>query len=211
MIAGRKIRLRPVEEHHLEFCQALFNDPKIRQVVVGWDFPASLAAQNKWFSSLAGDRNNIRLIIETNDEEVIGLTGLWDIDWHNRHALTAIKLKSEGTRGKGYGRDAIMAMCAYAFFEVGLRRLWGAIIDFNVPSYKAYVGKCGWKVEGILREHIFRNGVFHDLYYVACLKRDYLKVADAKEYILPAIPPGMGKIEVMPDCEKRSGVGEDSV
>ena len=193
MIKGKKVRFRPVEESDLDFCQSLFNDPYLRDLVVGWDFPVSMDAQKKWFQSLSTIKNNIRLIIETYDGKAIGLTGLWDIDWHNRNALTAIKLKTDAIEGKGYGRDAIMAMNSFSFFDVGLHRLWGTIIDYNIPSFKVYVEKSGWKTEGILREHIFRNGIFHNLYYVGCLKEDFLNVPDAKDYIPNAIPNGLKK------------------
>ncbi len=196
MIKGKKVNLRPVEESDLTFCQNLFNDSYLRSVVVGWDFPVSMESQEKWFKSLSTNKNNIRLIVETNEGKLIGLTGLWDIDWHNRNALTAIKLKLDGIEGKGYGRDTIMAMNAFSFFEVGLHRLWGSIIDYNIPSFKVYVEKSGWKAEGILRKHVFRNGDFHDLYYVACLKEDFLNVLDAADYIPKEVPDGMKKFSV---------------
>lgn len=191
MIRGKRVILRAIEEEDLGFCQRLYNDPDVRAVVVGWDFPVSLQNQRRWLDSLGKDKNNVRFIVETLEKQAIGLTGLWDIDWHNQHALTATKLMiSDEFRGKGYGRDAIMAMNAYAFFEVGIHRLWGAILDFNVPSFKSYVERSGWKVEGKLRQHIFRNGSYHDLYYVACLKEDFLSVPDAGDYIPPKIPDG---------------------
>ena len=184
MIKGRRVLLRAIEVGDLALCQSIFNDPDVRKMVVGWDFPVSMEAQRRWFDSLIGKKNEVRFVIETLEGKPIGLTGLWDIDWHNRHALTATKLiLSEETKGKGYGRDAIMTMSAYAFYEVGLTRLWSSIIDYNEASFKAYVGKSGWKVEGKLRNHIFRNGTFHDLYYVACLKNDFESVPDAKNYL----------------------------
>jgi len=190
MIKGKRVLLRAIETRDLELCQTLFNEPDIRRMVVGWDFPVSTEAQRRWFDSLIGNKNEVRFVIETIDGKSIGLTGLWDIDWHNRHALTATKLiLAEDTKGKGYGRDAIMTMSAYAFYEVGLNRLWGAIIDYNEASFKAYVGRSGWKVEGKLRNHIFRNGTFHDLYYVACLKEDFESVPDAKDYLISYVSP----------------------
>ena len=196
MIIGKKVIFRTVEERDLDFCQLLFNDPQLRDVVVGWAFPVSLDAQKKWFQSLATGTNNVRFIIETHDGKAIGLTGLWDIDWHNRNALTAIKLKGDLIKGKGYGRDAIMTMNAFAFYDVGLHRLWSSILDYNIPSFKAYVEKSGWKVEGVLREHVHRNGAFHNLYHVGCLKEDFLSVPDAKDYIPDSVPAGMKKFSV---------------
>ncbi|MDM8542152.1 GNAT family protein [Desulfococcaceae bacterium HSG9] len=192
MIKGKKTFFRPVENEDMNFCQILYNDPNIRQMVVGWDFPVSKENQRRWFESLVNDKNNIRFIVETKEKKRIGLTGLWDINWHNRHALTAIKLLiSKDIKGKGLGRDAIMTMNSFAFYDVGLHRLWSTILDYNIPSFKSYVKKSGWKVEGKLREHIFRNGAFHDLYYVACLKEDFLAVPDVKDYIPSDIPKEM--------------------
>lgn len=195
MIKGKKVVLRPLEESDLDFCQVLYNDPHIRDMVVGWDFPSSKKNQKIWFESLIKDKRNIRFIIETKKKERLGLTGLWNIDWHNRSALNAIKLLvTRKTKGKGYGKDAIMAMAAFAFFNVGLHKLWCEIIDYNIPSLKAYTQRCGWKIEGKLRKHIFKNGEYHNLYSIGCLKDDFLSVPDAQEYIPSNIPEGMRRV-----------------
>ena len=195
MIKGKKVILRPLEESDLDFCQVLYNDEHIRNMVVGWDFPTSKLKQKIWFESLIKDRKNIRFIIETKKGERVGLTGLWNIDWHNRSAETAIKLLvTKKTRGKGYGRDAIMAINAFAFFSVGLHKLCCVIIDYNIPSLKAYTERSGWKIEGKLRQHIFKNGVYHNLYSVGCLKKDFLAVPDSQEYIPCSMPRGMKRV-----------------
>ncbi len=195
MIRGKKIVLRPLEEDDLDFCQSLYNDPHIRNMVVGWDFPVSKKKQKIWFDSLLNDKFNVRFIVESKDAGLIGLTGFWDIDWHNRNALMAVKLlTARKTKGKGYGRDVIMTMSAFAFFNMGLHKLWCEILDYNVPSLKCYVEKSGWKIEGKLRKHIFRNGLFHDLYYLGCLKEDFLAIADSSEYVPPGVPAGMKRV-----------------
>jgi len=195
MIKGKLVLIRAMESSDLELCQSLFNDPDIRRMVVGWDFPVSMEAQRQWFNSLIEKKNEVRFVIESKEGKPIGLTGLWDIDWHNRHAAGATKLiLSDETKGKGYGRDAIMALSAYAFYEVGLNRLWGMIIDYNASSLKSYVERSGWKLEGTLRNHIFRDGTFHDVYYVACLKEDFDSVPDAKTYSMTYVSPAKFRI-----------------
>ena len=103
-----------------------------------------------------------------------------------RHALTALKIGEENFRGRGYGSDAIMTIMSYAFYEVGLNKVWSLILPYNKASYNAYVKKCSWKVEGKLRKHIFRKGKFYDLLYVSALKEDFEKWGPAKEY-LPSV------------------------
>jgi hypothetical protein len=52
-----------------------------------------------------------------------------------------------------------------------------------VGSYRAYVEKCGWKVEGVNRKHIFRDGAFMDQLRVAALKSDFDQVPEASAYV----------------------------
>jgi RimJ/RimL family protein N-acetyltransferase len=172
-----------VEESDLGLMVQWFNDPEIAHLVGGWDFPISLAQQKEWYRGSLQDRRNQRWIIENFDGQPLGITGLWDIDWHNRQALSAVKLGSADARGKGYGTDAIMTVMAYAFFQVGLNRLWTDIVEYNVPSYKAYVEHCGWKVEGVLRQTIFRDGKYYDQLRISILKDEFLLLPEASTYM----------------------------
>jgi RimJ/RimL family protein N-acetyltransferase len=185
MILGKRVRLRAIEESDLPSLAEWMNDPEISHAVVGWSFPVSLAGQREWFERALHDRNNQRWIVETMEGAVIGLTGLWEIDWRNRHALSALKLGSKDYRGKGYGSDAILTLMTYAFMEVGLNRLWTEILHYNAPSYRAYVERGGWKVEGILRQHAFRAGVLHDVLRVGILRDEFLSLQDANAYLPP--------------------------
>lgn len=197
MIEGKSIRLRAVEEKDLELLAQWLNDPYISHYVGGFSFPVSMAQQQRWFEHAVADKSSIRFIVETKDTcRAIGLTGLWQIDWVNRHALTALKLGADNIRGKGYGTDAIMTLMSYAFYQVGLNRLWGEILPFNVGSYKAYVEKCGWRVEGVYRQHVFRDGRFYDQLRVAILKSDFDALPSVQEYV-PS--PDSGQVVVQPD------------
>ncbi len=183
LIYGKKVRLRPIEESDLALMVQWFNDPEIAQLVGGWDFPISLAQQKEWYRSSLSDRRTQRWIIEDFEGNPLGLTGLWDIDWHNRQAQSAIKLGSNDIRRKGYGTDVIMTITAYAFFQVGLHRLWAEIVDFNIGSYMMYIKNCGWKVEGKLRKSVFRDGVYHDQYRVAILKDEFMALNGSNDYM----------------------------
>lgn len=183
MIKGKKIFLRAVEKRDLPLLLDWINDPDISRMVEGWSFPLSIEHQERWFESALKDERNKRFIVESYEDGVIGLTGLWEIDWHNRHALTALKLGASNIRGKGYGTDAILTLMAYAFTNVNLNRLWGEIIDFNTASYRVYVQKCGWRVEGVFRQHLYREGKYHDQLRVAILRDEFLSLPEATDYI----------------------------
>ena len=125
----------------------------------------------------------MRLTIhDKRSQAPIGLTGLWEVDWHNGSAMTAIKLMP-GISPKGAGSDAIMLVNAWAFYEVGLRRLHSTILDFTGPSIGAYVRRCGWRIEGCEKQSVFRRGEWSDLYHVALLRSDFVDLEAAAEYV----------------------------
>jgi len=183
MLNGRLVGLRPMRADDLDFFADLANVEQVRSYVVGWDWPLARDAQREWFQAAVRDQRNRRLtVIDLASGEPVGLTGLWEIDWHNRSALTAVKLMP-GLTLKGAGSDSIMLIMAWSFYDVGLRRLYSSILDFNAASIGAYVRRCGWRIEGREREAVFRRGGWHDLLRVAALRSDFDTLANAPEYI----------------------------
>ncbi len=183
MIKGKHLYLRAIEESDLGFLLELANNPRISGSVVGWDFPVSSNEQRHWFDNMSKNPRTKRLtIVDLQTNEPIGLTGLWDIDWHNQSALAGTKLHPDCLQ-KGMGTDAILVTMAWAFYVVGLRRMYGPILDFNGPSLGAYVKRCGWRIEGHESESVFRKGRWCDVYQVAALKKDFDSLDVATEYI----------------------------
>lgn len=183
MIFGKRVYFRPLEHSDQADVIALNNDPVVRGNVVGWSWPSSVFAQTKWFEGSNSTATH-RWAVCNGADQMIGLTGLWDVDWHSRHALTALKLGGPHlARGQGLGVDAIMTAMAFAFYDVGLNRLHGSIIVGNEASKRAYCGRCGWSVEGLLRQHVWRHGKFVDVETVAVLKEDFDRLPDAGDYV----------------------------
>lgn len=183
MLVGQNLSLRPVELSDDLLLQSLMNEPLITEYVVGWSFPVSLHSQDNWIKNSTNNNSTYRfVIVDQQTQEAIGITGLWNIDWHNLSAESAIKILPKKTK-KGIGTEALMLVQAWAFYTVGLRRLYAEILAFNSSSLALYVKKCGWRVEGCQKEAIFRKGEWHDLYNVAILKKDFDKLPDAQIFI----------------------------
>ncbi|MGC4808153.1 GNAT family N-acetyltransferase [Micromonospora sp. DT233] len=183
MLNGRLVAIRPTRVTDLDFLADLAVADGVRHHVVGWNWPIGRDGQEEWLRQSQRDPAVRRLTVAAVDtDEPLGLTGLWEIDWHNRSALTAVKLMP-GLAPRGAGTDSIMLIMAWAFYEVGLRRLHSTILPFNAPSLGAYVRKCGWRIEGRDREAVFRRGEWHDLLRVAMLRPEFDALADAEEYV----------------------------
>lgn len=178
-IYGQKVILRAMEPEDMEMLREMTNDPEIERMVGGWSFPISKVEQTKWYENAVTDKRNLRFIIEVREtQEPIGMLNLVDIDWKNRSAFHGIKMKNDAPKGKGYATDAVMALEWYAFEELQLNRLDGSCIVYNIASQKLY-DKCGFKVEGIRRKAIYREGQYFDQQYTGILREDYLKAKES--------------------------------
>lgn len=182
MLKGKHVTIRTMEVGDLPYVKAINDDPVVRANVVGWGWPNSEAEMLRWHASSQGG-NTHRWVVEDEDSRVIGVTGLWDVDLQSRHALTALKLGGRNeVRGRGLGTDAIKLVMAFAFYDVGLNRLYSSILASNAASLRAYVDKCGWSHEGVSRQHVWRHGKFCDLVEVGILKEEFDKLPDAPAY-----------------------------
>ena len=182
-IPGKLVRLRAVEVADLTLLHQWSNDETLWAGLGGWRFPSNLESTGAWFAGLGADAAHHRWAIEALDgAQVIGTANLVGLDWKNRHATHGMLLGPADLRGKGYGRDTVMAVMRYAFDELGLERLDGDIIEFNEASHRLYVGKCGWKEEGRQRRWHFRQGRFWDRILVGVTRQDYADLLAASDY-----------------------------
>lgn len=180
-ICGKKVIIRAIEDADAEIFQRAINDSFLEYFETGCNFPISLNEQKNWIANNRGSNTDAKFAIEY-EGVVVGYTNILNIDWKNRSAWNGIKLFGDENRGKGLGMDAVMAIMRFCFEELGLNRLEGQILDYNKASYKLYVEKCGWSVEGTKRQCAFKGGKYHDGYMVSILKKDYQSLNDKIGY-----------------------------
>jgi len=170
-IPGKHVLLRAIELQDLPRLQQWANDPALQRLLGGWHFPTSMQDQHAWFATLSCQSANQRFAIE-HQGELLGTVNLVSIDWKNRHAFEGLMLGDPASRGKGYGRDALMALMRYAFDELGLARLDTDIIEYNDSSLKLHE-KCGWLLEGKKSNGYFRDGRHWDKLILGITRERY--------------------------------------
>ena len=153
-LEGKQVVLRPLDKAtDLEFCQRWINDPGVRHFLMN-AWPLSLEQEAKWFDGMINDKSNILLgIVIKESKELIGVMSLNQIDWINRTAITGSWIGDKKHRGQGYGTDAKMALLAYAFLTLNLRKICSSAIAFNDASLR-FNAKCGYKEEGVLKQQV---------------------------------------------------------
>ena len=173
-LIGKKVILREIEKEDCEFLKTMINDSETENNVVGWSFPISTKNQEEWYENQKYNKENQRFIIEF-EGKAIGLATLTDIDWKNRKATHGIKLYGENIKRRGLGTDTVQTIMKYAFEELQLNKLCGSILKTNIPSQKMFE-KCGWKLEGTVRESVFKNNKYIDEIIIGILKEEYEKL-----------------------------------
>ena len=63
------------------------------------------------------------------------------------------------------------ALVAYAFDDLDLNKVYLQVFTTNEKGLKLWT-KVGFKVEGVLRQHYFVNGAFHDMYSMSMLRAE---------------------------------------
>lgn len=170
-ISGEKIYLRAFQDSDLDKICRLENHPDPRNTLF-YSKPITLEEQNTKVQSFINDPNTIILIIcDKKSSEAIGETAFFRIDWVSRAAIFYIGIADKKNWSKGYGSETTRLMIKYAFDTLNLNRIQLHVAIENLPAVKVYE-KCGYQIEGRLREAMFHNGKYSDFYVMGILKRD---------------------------------------
>ena len=57
------------------------NDPWFESMVTEWNLPRSKKEQEQWYSQYNISSDAIRVVIDTDEQKSVGLTGLLNVDW----------------------------------------------------------------------------------------------------------------------------------
>ncbi len=158
------VYLRALEPADLDRTQKWHNDPRLYDTLVSPFRYVSQAAEQEWLRTKAAySRTEIQLAIcLRKDDRHIGNIHLTDIDWVSRHGHLGVFIGQTQDQSKGYGQQAVCLMLGHAFADLGLHRVYLTVLDDNPRAIRVYE-KCGFVIEGRLRQHAYKRGQFRDL------------------------------------------------
>lgn len=166
MIKGKKIILLPLSERHLENTVRIVNLPEVRKFT-GTILPVSDFEHRNWYKKVSVSKTTRVFAIETQDGRHVGNIGLRNINFRDRNAELFIYI-DPAEWGKGYGTDAVTALLRFCFDELNLHRVFLKVIEDNKRAIRVYE-KVGFKTEGVLREHTWRDGRYKNLLVMGIL------------------------------------------
>jgi len=181
-IEGKIVTLRAIEKTDLELLHKWTNNSEIQYWLGGWHIPSSMQVMENWFNKITNDNNNLRFAIEHKELGLVGTANLVEINWKDKNAFHGMLLGDKDIRGRGIGVDVVMTIMKYAFEELGLERIDGSMIEYNIASLKLYIEKCGWIKEGVKKNWYFRKNQYWDKIIVGITKSDYINLIKIRKY-----------------------------
>lgn len=168
------VTLRPFTREHARSDEYLgwMNDPLVTRTIGRFDYlmPVSRAKLEDYFSSIDPE-STLFLAIEhrktpRSKPVFIGTLKLYDIDPLVRRASIGIMVGDRSAWGSGIATSAIDAICGYVFDTLGFSKITAGYVASNTGMHRVFE-KCGFAIEGILREHLFLEGQLEDHVLVA--------------------------------------------
>jgi RimJ/RimL family protein N-acetyltransferase len=173
-LRGELVYLRPAERDDLPTFVRWFGDAETTRGLM-LRAPFSLAAEEQWFTDMAGRQGTTDyhfVICRLTDDEPIGTAGLHGLDLVNGVAEFGISIGEKGEWNKGYGTDALNAICDFGFGELRLHRIELEVYAGNARARRSYE-KAGFTLEGTLRERHFAEGRHEDVLIMSLLRAEW--------------------------------------
>lgn len=172
MLEGKYVGLRAVEKSDLQMLLEWRNKPEYRQFFREYK-ELNKENQSQWFESkVMEDRSTVMFtIVDLQNNDILGASGLCYIDWVNRNADFSIYIGKDNLYiDEKYARDAARVMIKYGFDELNLHRLWTELYDFDKKKIKLFT-ELGFEQEGCHRETHWTNGKWCNSLFYSKLKR----------------------------------------
>ena len=171
---GKAVLLRPLGPEDAEAMFASLADVETMRLT-GTQASYTLEQVQAHCASLETQEDRVDLaIVEPTSGAYLGEVVLNEIDLHNRSAHFRIALARSDLMGKGYGRDAARTMLAWAFDFLKLHRVQLEVFAFNERAIHVYE-TLGFQREGMLRETLLQDGVWHDAIVMSLLGGELLR------------------------------------
>lgn len=151
------------------------NDPEINKTLT-FSTPVSLAATEKWFETTLFDNSklNLSFFVKKNDDFIpLGFAGFIGIDSYNQRAELFITIGNSDYHGKGFGVQIVKFLISFGFIKLNLSKIYLTTLKHNFKAKKLYE-KCGFKIDGELRDHFYHHGEFVDCYHMSILRKEIL-------------------------------------
>ncbi len=174
MIRGERVYLRASERSDIPDFLRWMNDRDTASFLSARS-PLSHVLEERWFDRMIEGHGKVGyhfVICMLDDDRPIGTIGLFDLDHVDGNAGMGIAIGEKSLWGLGLGTDALFALLDFGFGELRLERIWLEVFDYNPRARRSYE-KCGFVLEGTMRNAVHRRGEFRDVHLMSILRDEW--------------------------------------
>jgi UDP-4-amino-4,6-dideoxy-N-acetyl-beta-L-altrosamine N-acetyltransferase len=164
------IRLRPIRDSDCDTIHGWRTLPEVADFMYT-DHEITLDEHRRWFCRIRTDSSCIYQIIEL-DGEGVGVVYITGIDRKNRRCSWGFYLASPAVRGRGVGSFVEYSVLEHVFSTLGLNKLCCEVFTSNKAVIRMHES-FGFRREGVYRQHIFKQGEFHEVVALAILAEEW--------------------------------------
>ena len=126
-----------------------------------------------WYDRYLANRGrDVRCAVCLPGGDAIGVVSLTNIDPVHRNGEMHLLIGDGKARNQGAGTAATIEMLKHAFDDLNLHRVWLTVLDTNAAARRVY-DKVGFRVEGTIREGVFKDGRYHDQILMGLLAGEF--------------------------------------
>lgn len=170
--------LREKQETDIPDFFRYYCDPEVCKFIL-CEIPQSLEESGRelryWRSVFYQNDGIYFAIADKKTNQMIGSIGLTSHNTYQSRIELSYDLAKEYWR-RGIATRAIEVVVKYAFETLGVNRIEASVSCANEPS-KNLLLKCGFTLEGTLRQHRYHHGQYVDVYFFSMLRSDWAKIS----------------------------------
>lgn len=171
VLRGTSVRLEPLTSAVVESYLRAMDDPEVTRWT-GTHATFEVSDIEDWLRTRQDHHHRADwAIVRSWDGLFLGEAVLNDLDADNESASYRLWLAGPKVFGRGYGSEVTRLVVDYALDQLGLHRLSLEVFDHNLRARRVYE-KCGFTVEGRLRDALLWEGRRHDSLVMAVLRTD---------------------------------------
>ncbi len=151
-----------------------YSDPEVNKFIL-CEMPRDVEEARKelhYWRNVFYQNDGIYFAIAVKDtDQLIGSIGLTTFNSYHSRIELSYDLCREYWR-RGICTKAIKAVTQYGFEELSVNRIEAFTSTYNTPS-KNLLLKCGFSLEGTLRQHRYHRGAYVDAYSFSLLRQEF--------------------------------------
>lgn len=163
-ISGNLVSLKPLSTDGKKQIENWDQDPEVSQYREPYNPSASKL-----------ESINFGIYVDKDKLQLIGSIGISSIDLKNNHAEIGMAIGNKNCWGKGIGTESVKLVLKYCFTTLNLNKVYLDVWEDNTRAIKCYQ-KCGFKNDGLMRQHVFKDSKYHSKLIMSILKSEWSNI-----------------------------------